>query len=166
MKPVFRYEGEYNSEYSQRKSEIIEYILNKEYGETIAFDTLAHMLHYNIEIEEKKRKFRNMMTKIKNILINYGYVLKTVAGVGYYILKPKQISGYCYHTYIKRTNNLLEKSARILQYTDTTKLSDIRKEEYNNVKDLNLDVTNVIGTTIENSNYYNKKTYYDSLEDD
>lgn len=166
MKPNFRYEGEYNSEYSQRKSEVIEYILNKNYGDTISLDTLANMLHYNIEIEEEKRKFKTMMSKIKNILINYGYVLKTIAGIGYYILKPKQISGYCYHTYIRRTTNLLEKSARILQHTDTSSLSDIRKEEYNNVKDLNLDVTNAIDTTIENSNYYNKKSYYDSLEDE
>ena len=166
MKPNFRYEGEYKSEYSQRKSEVIEYILNKEYGETINFDTLANMLHYNIEIEEEKRKFKNMMATIKNILIDYGYVLKTVTGIGYYILKPKQISGYCYHTYIRKTTNLLDKSARILKHTDTTELSAIRKEEYNNVKDLNLDVTNAIDVTIENSNYYSKKAYYDSLKED
>ena len=155
MKMNFRYEGEYNSEYGQRKSEVIEYILNKKYGETISFDTLAHILHYNLEDEKENRKFKTMMSKIKNILINYGY-----------ILKPKQISGYCYHTYIRRTTNLLDKSSRILKYTDTTELSDMRKEEYDNMIDLNLDLTNAIDTTIENSNYYNKKTYYDNLKDD
>jgi len=166
MKMNFRYEGEYNSEYGQRKSEVIEYILNKKYGETISFDTLAHILHYNLEDEKENKKFKTMMSRIKNILINYGYVLKSIAGVGYYILKPKQISGYCYHTYIRRTTNLLDKSSRILKYTDTSELSEIRKEEYDDIVNLNLDVTNAIDTTIESSSYYNKKKDYDNIKDD
>ena len=166
MKKDFRYKGEYKSEYLQRKQEVIEYILDKEYGDTISFNTLAHMLRYNIEIEEEKRKFKSMMMKIKTILIKKGYVLKTISGVGYYILKPKQISGYCYHTYIRKTTNLLNKSAEILSHTDTSELSDIRREEYDNVVNLNADVTNAIETTIENSIYYNKKSQYDNLQDD
>ena len=162
----FRYEGQYNSEYKQRISETVEYVLDREYGETIETATLANLLHYNIETEEEFKKFKSTMNRVKNILINYGRVLKSITGVGYYILKPKQISGYCYHTYIRKTTNLLEKSARILNHTQHSLLSDVRKEEYNNVVDLNMDTAMAIENTIENSRYYDRKAYYDSLQDD
>lgn len=166
MKINYRYEGERNSEYKQRISEVVEYILDKNYGETIEFDILANMLHYNIEIEEENKKFKSTMSRIKNILIDFGYVLKSITRVGYYILKPKQISGYCYHTYIRKTTNLLDKSARILNHTRHSLLSPERKEEYDNVVDLNFDTTTAIENTIENSKYYSRKAYYDSLGDD
>lgn len=162
----YRYEGQYNSKYKERISDVVEYILDKDYGQTIEFEILANMLHYNIEVEEENKKFKSTMARIKNILIDYGYVLKSVTGVGYYILKPKQISGYCYHTYIRRTTNLLDKSARILNHTQHSLLSQDRKEEYDNVCELNLDTANAIQSTIENSKYYNRKIYYDSLKDD
>ena len=162
----FRYEGQYNSEYKQRISETVEYVLDREYGETIETATLANLLHYNIETEEEFKKFKSTMNRVKNILINYGRVLKSITGVGYYILKPKQISGYCYHTYIRKTTNLLDKSARVLSHTPNGLLSEIRKEEYDNVVELNMDVSNAIEGTIENSRYYDRKAYYDSLQDD
>ena len=49
MKQEFRYEGAYNSEYKQRISELVEYILNSDYGTTIDFSKCANILHYNIE---------------------------------------------------------------------------------------------------------------------
>ena len=162
----FRYEGEYNSEYKQRISETVEYILDKDYGTTIENATLAELLHYNIETEEEYKKFKSAMGRVKNIVIDYGRVLKSITGVGYYILKPKQISGYCYHTYIKKTTKLLDKSARILNHTQHGLLSETRKEEYNDVLDLNMDVTMAIEGTIESSKYYDRKAYYDSLKDD
>ena len=165
MKPNYRYDSSYQSEYKQRIQEVIEFVLEKDYGETISFNTLANILHYNIDDELECKKFKTMMCRIRNFLIDYGYVLKNIVGVGYYILKPKQISGYCYHTYIRKTENLLNKSGRILSHVAKSELSEIRKEEYDNVCELNLDVTNVIDTTIENSKYYSKKNYYDSLDD-
>jgi len=165
MKPNFRYDSSYQSEHKQHIQEVIEHILDKNYGDTIGFISLANLLHYNIDDEKECKKFKLMMSRVRNILIDYGYVLKSIVGVGYYILKPKQISGYCYHTYIRKTENLLNKSGRILSHVAKSELSEIRKEEYDNVCELNLDVTNVIDTTIENSKYYNKKIYYDSLED-
>ena len=47
-------------------------------------------------------------------IIEKGVVLKSVAGVGYYILKPKQVSGYVYHTYTRRIDKLLAKGGKIL----------------------------------------------------
>ena len=126
MKVNFRYEGEYKSEFAQRISETIEYVLDKNYGETISFEVMGKLLHYNIEDEKEYKKFKSTMARVKNILIDYGRILKSVTGVGYYILKPQQISGYCYHTYIRKTENLLGKSARILQHTVKSELSDSR----------------------------------------
>lgn len=165
MKAEFRYDSRYQSEHKQHMQETIEFILGKRYGDTIGYIPLAKLLHYNIDDELEARKFKVMMGRIKNFLIDYGYVLKSIAGVGYYILKPKQISGYCYHTYIRRTEGLLCKSGRILSHVAQNELSEIRKEEYDNVCNLNLDVTNAIDITIENSEYFSKKNEYDSLED-
>ena len=166
LRANFRYEGEYNSEYKQRISETVEYVLNQDYGTTIETGVLAELLHYNIETEEEYKKFKSTMGRVKNILIDYGRVLKSITGVGYYILKPKQVSGYCYHTYIRKTTNLLDKSARILNHTPHSLLSETRKEEYDNIVELNMDVTTAIEGTIENSKYYDRKAYYDGLQDD
>lgn len=165
MKVNFRYDTGLNTRNNQRIAELVNTILELNYGSTISFYKCAEILHYNIDDEKEKRKFQNSMSRVRNFLIDYGYVLKSVAGIGYYILKPKQISGYCYHTYIRKTENLLDKSSRILTHVATSELSDIRKEEHQNVIDLNLDVTNAIDSTIEASEYYNKKNYYDNLED-
>ena len=100
----------YNSKLSQAVSDVITYILDKSYGDTIPFETLSKMLGYNIEDEKEKKKFQSIMARIKNYLVEKGYVLRTIVGRGYYIMKPKQISGYCYHTYICRLDNLLEKN--------------------------------------------------------
>lgn len=165
MKPEFRYNGEYQSQKKQHKQECIEYILNKNYGDTISNGTLAEILKYNTDNKEEYKKFKLMMCIIKNILIDYGYLIKCIAGIGYYIMKPKQVSGYCYRTYILKTERLLEKNDRILTHVDQTELNDIRKEEYNNVKILNQDVYAAIDTAITDSEYYEKRNYYDSLED-
>ena len=165
MKVNFRYEGVYESEYKQRISELVEYILNLQYGDTISFEKAGYILKYNLENEKELRKFRSTMARVKNILVDYGYVLKTIANVGYYILKPKQISGYCYHTYIKRTENLLAKSDRILSHTKTSELSEERMKEYGEVCGLNSNLTYSIQHTIRDSAYYHNKNHYDSLED-
>ena len=165
MKINFRYDTGRNTEYNQRIAELIDMILELGYGSTISKYKCASVLHYNIDNEKEKKKFLSTMSRVKNFLIDYGYVLKGIAGVGYYILKPKQISGYCYHTYIRKTETLLNKSERILNHVEQNELSDIRKQEYFNVCDLNMVITSVIDTTIKNSEYYHKKNEYDNLED-
>ena len=165
MKVNFRYDSRYDSAKKQAIQETVEYILEKDYGETISFNVLGKMLNYNIYDEVEFQRLRALMAKIKNFLIDYGYVLKPVVGIGYYILKPKQISGYCYHTYIRKTTSLLDKSNRILTHTEKDILSDERKEEYNNVLQLNTDANKVINACIDNSVYISNKNYYDSLED-
>lgn len=165
MKLNSRYDSRYDSEYKQRIQELVEHILDKDYGQTISNEEASKILHYNIDSEEEFKKYKSTMARIKNFLIDYGYILKSIAGIGYYILKPKQIAGHCYRTYIVKTQRLLGKSDRILTHTDKTELSDIRKEEHANVLQLNTAVNAGIWNTIQASGYYKRKTYYDNLED-
>jgi len=161
----YRYDSRYDSRCKLYIQETVELILNYKYGDTIPFDIVAKSLHFNIEDEKEKSKFNSAMGRIKNFLIEYGYVLRSVRGVGYYILKPKQISGYCYHTYIMRTQNLLEKSDLILKHVDTYDMSDIRKQEHNEVQQLNEDVRHAIYNEILNSDYKKNKDSYNTLKD-
>ena len=105
------------------------------------------------------------MGRVKNILVDYGYILKTITGVGYYILKPKHISSYCYRTYVDRTKRLLEKSERVLRHVDRTELSDDRKKEHSEMTDLNQQLYGEIGLIVEGSEYGKNRAYYESLGD-
>lgn len=161
----FRYDSRYESMKKRNMQEAIELILSKNYGDTIPFEKLGGILGYNLDDELEKRKFRSAMARVKDFLIEYGYILRTVSNVGYYILKPKHISSYCYRTYVDKTKVLLEKSQRILTHVDQTELSDVRKEEHTAMNVLNHDLYNGIGLTVENSEYGQKRAYYNSLED-
>lgn len=160
-----RYDSRYESKYKYELQEVVEYILDHKYGDTIAFEKLANILKFNIEDETEKKKFKNQMARVKNFLIEYGYILKSIAGVGYYILKPQHISGFCYHTYIRRTLNLLEKSDRILQHVDTWEMSNIRKQEHEEMQELNKGTIEAINREDKNSNYKKHKTQYDAIID-
>lgn len=160
---------EVNYRYSTKREnqikDAVEFILDKEYGTTIEFSKLAEIMHYNIEDEVEEKRFKNTMARVKNILIDHGYILKTITGVGYYILKPKHISSYCYRTYVDRTKVLLEKSERILSHVDKTELSDVRKKEHKEMYDLNQQIYGEIGLIVDASDYGNNRNYYNSLKD-
>ena len=162
MEVNFRYKDTKNE---NRIKDAVDYILDKEYGSTIEFGKLAEIMHYNIEDEVEEKRFKNTMARVKNILIDHGYILKTITGVGYYILKPKHISSYCYRTYVDRTKLLLEKSERILSHVDKTELSDVRKKEHKEMYDLNQQIYGEIGLIVEASDYGNNRNYYNSLND-
>ena len=160
-----RYDSRYDSQYKEKIGELVELILEKGYGGTIPNTEACKVLGYNIDNEEEFKKYKSTMQRVKNFLIDYGCILKSIAGIGYYILQPKQISSHCYRTYIDRTKNLLEKSERILNHVDKLELSEIRMEEYNDVLNLNTKVYEAIGEQIKTSGYYLRKTYYDNLTD-
>ena len=162
--------GEVNYRYStkneNRIKDAVDYILDKDYGSTIPFGLLADIMRYNIEDEQEEKKFKSTMGRVKNILVDSGYILKTITGIGYYILKPKHISSYCYRTYIDRTKRLLEKSERVLQHVDRTELSDIRKKEHEEMSELNREMYGDIGLIVESSEYGKNRAYYNSLKDE
>lgn len=164
MKQNFRFEQTNESSKKQNKQEVIEYLLNKEYGSTITNEELGSMLGYNIDDDEEYHKYKAIMTRIKNFLLKYGKVLKSIPSIGYYILKPSQISQHCYRTYIKSASRLYDKSAYVLERTDKTGLNTTRMEEINNMISLNQQLIEQVENVITESAYYSRKAYYDSLE--
>lgn len=165
MKQNFIFEQDRDSKKKQYKQEVIEYILNEPYGSTILNEELGVMLQYNIEIEEEYHKYKQMMQSIKKFLLSRGRVLKSIPNIGYYILKPSQVSQHCYRTYIKSASRLYDKSAYVLERTDKSELSDIRKEEINNMINLNKQLIENAYNTIQESTYYSRKHVYENLED-
>lgn len=161
----YRYDSRYESKYKEKLQKAIEYILDLDYGDTVTFTTMGNILGYNLDDEAEFRKFRSQMARVKNFCIDYGKLIKTITGIGYYVMKPKQISSYCYRTYIRKTMDLIDKSERILAHTDTNELSEIRMNEYNEVRELNRAVDKNIWATIQTSQYFNNKNEYDSLQD-
>lgn len=160
---------EVNYRYATKREEqirdAVEYILDKDYDTTIEFGELAEIMRFNIENEQEEKRFKSTMSRVKNILIDHGYILKTIIGIGYYILKPKHISSYCYRTYVDKTKVLLEKSERILSHIDKTELSDIRKKEQAEMYELNQQLYGEIGLIVEGSDYGKNRYHYDSLKD-
>ncbi len=162
----YRYEQTYDSKKKQNIQETVEFILSKDYGTTIENNELAKLLGYNISTDEEYRKYKLMMGKIRNFLLQYGYVLRVIGGIGYYILKPSQISRYCFKAYIKRASRLYDKSSFVLDRVDQTQLNDARKDELANLKALNMQLIEIADKTLTESKYYSRKAYYDSLEDE
>lgn len=154
-----------SSKNESKYSNVCKYILNKEYGDVIDFKTLANMFEIELKDDSDWKRLQNRMKQVKNILIDYGIVLKNVIGVGYYILKPKQISSYCYRTYVEKSKNLLDKSDRILKNVDKKELSEIRKKEHKEMQEFNKKLVKEVDLVEEYSEYGKNKTYYNSLED-
>lgn len=117
---------------------IVNYIKGLEYGTTIEFQELQQFTSFNLnDIIEFERFKINIMPKVKNILLKYGLVLKSVKYIGYYILKPNQISSYCYRNYILNSFKRLNKSKKILNNFDKRELNTIEKTEATLTYDLN-----------------------------
>ena len=154
-----------SSKNESKYSNVCKYILDKEYGDIVDFKNLAKMFEIDLIEESDWKKLQNRMKQVKNILVDYGIVLKNVIGVGYYILKPKQISSYCYRTYVEKSKNLLDKSERILKNVDKKELSEVRKKEHKEMQEFNKKLVKEVDLVEEYSEYAKNKTYYNSLED-
>ena len=151
MKTNFRYTGERESRKKQNIQEVVEYILGMNYGQTIFHTDLSKILGYNIEDENEEKKYRIIMQRVKNFILEYGYVLKGINGVGYYILKPSQISKHCYKTYINRARRMYDKSDYILKHTEKSQLNEDRLEELQNMMELNKKLIDNAWDTIKES---------------
>lgn len=165
MKQTFRFEGERDSKKKQAKQECIEHILSQTYGTTLSDTELCQILMYSIDDEEEYKKYKAMMNSVKGILLRYGYILKSIPNVGYYILKPSQASKHCYKTYIKRARNLVDKSDFVLERVEKKDLSDIRQEEIQNMMKLNKDLIENMSKVVEESVYYSRQYVYGTLVD-
>lgn len=157
--------GFYKTEYKVKdaKKEVKDYILSKKYGETVEHIALSAMFGYNLENKKEKSKYQRTMRDIKAELMKEGYVLKGISGVGYYILKPKQIANYGYRTYIQRAVKLIDKNQDMLTCTDTRELQGERVEEFQEFKELNNKILKTLEKDFKESRYIDRMEYYNSL---
>ena len=149
----------------EKREKVITYILSKNYGETIKNEELNEILKEDLNDEYGKIRFRHQMDKAKNKLYEKGYVIKSIYGIGYYILKPNQISSYTYRNFILKPMKSYKKADTILKNINKTNLSESRLEENKNALSLNTLLNRTSKNIIETSNYYKKENYYNNLND-
>lgn len=82
------------------------------------------------------------------------------------MLKPVQVSGFVYRKYIKRTLNMFNYSTDILENLNREGFSKTREEEYQDVKKLNNDLKETTANMVQESGYYSRMDYYNSLSED
>ena len=132
----------------------------------IYYTDITRRIGLNIELEEHMKLFKRLMSKVKNILIDYSYILKSVGGKGYYILKPNQIPSFTYRTYITKPQRAYEKAKRILNRTDKSNFRELDKEEHLIVTNLNDELIEKTDIIISNSDYFKNKDKYKENEYD
>ena len=150
----------YNSKNELIIKDIVEFVLTKDYGTKLYYTDISRRIGLNLEIEEHKNYFSRLMGKSKNLLIDYGYILKSIGNNTYYILKPNQRASYTYRKYIVKPQKAYEKAKKILERTDKKTFSTLDKEEHKDVTKLNNQMIEVSDYTIFNSDYYKNKEKY------
>ena len=156
----------YNSKNENVIKNIINFILEKEYGSLVYYNEIAQRIGLNLEFEEHIKLFKRLMSKVKNVLIDYGYILKSIGGKAYYILKQNQIASFTYRNYIIKPQRAYEKAKRILERTRKNEFTKLDEEEHDNVTILNNQMIEVSDYTIFNSEYYQNKDKYKENEYD
>lgn len=155
----------YNSKNEDIKKEICDYILSQNYGSSIRYEDISRRIGINIEIEEELDRLKKLVGSCKNLLIDRGRILKNVGGLGWYILKPTQIASYTYRTYIIKPRKAYDKAKRILEHTNTKNFSSKRKQEHQEVTELNEMLSDVSLNIIIESDYHKNKDSYDNIKD-
>lgn len=157
--------GFYKTEFKVKdaKKEVTEYILSKKYGDTIEHIALAAMFGYNLEDKKQKSKYQRTMKEIKDVVLEEGYILKGISGIGFYILKPKQVASYSYRTYVQRAVKLIDKNTNMLRCVDTRELKGERIEEFQDILDLNDKISKSLQKDFKESRYINRMEHYNSL---
>lgn len=147
----------------EEQKRTVSHILNKyKYGDIIPDAILSKLLGYNIKYTKQYNRYIGMMSRIRHQLFGYGVVIKRISN-GYYILKPAQVSRYCYRKNITHAHNIIKCGINTLINVDETALDSMQKEELENLKDLSFKLDNEMEYIIKSSQYYSRKDYYDSL---
>lgn len=136
------------------KEKIINCFLNNDFGTTVTYDNLQDYTRYNLNDEFELYKFKSKIMKyVKDRLIDYGYIIKAIRNVGYYILKQNQIQSYTYRNCMKRSLNQYMKAERILNNTIISKLNKEELEKHNSTKELNHELINTTTELFNNKKY-------------
>ena len=147
---------------SDKINEIFNMFVQKQYGQLIYHSEVENILGFDRTVT----KYGIYVKKAKDRLVEYSKILKAIPGIGWQVLKPQQVSGYVYRKYIKRTLNMYNYNTDILNYLDKTDFSQARINEFNDVQQLNNDLREKTADMIQESGYYSRKDYYDSLGDE
>jgi hypothetical protein len=151
-----------NKQSIERINQLAHLFSRKSYGEVIYYNEAEEIL----KIYREERKFGIYVKRAKDLAIEQSKVLKAIPSVGWQVLKPYQVSGYVYRKYINTAANRYIYSDFILSNLETSNLSEERKEEYSDVRDLSLVLQRLTHKTIQESRYYQRKEYYESLKDE
>lgn len=135
---------------------IIDFFKTKKEGDSIPYNELQNFTHYDLKNFIDLQNFKkSTMSRVKNGLIEYGIIIKAIKNEGYYILKSNQVQSYTYRTYIKKPLKQLEKSKRILEHTNKSKLNQIENAKHLLTLALNNELLK------QNNNILNSKDYKD-----
>lgn len=133
--------------------EVTKYILKKNYGDTITIEELNEIIQEDLSDERGKRKFKIILSKAKNRLINCGYVIKSIYNVGYYILKPNQISSYTYRNYIVKPMKQFSKANTILKNTNKRELNAEEWGKHKTTMELNRSIMQATNLLINDEDF-------------
>ena len=106
------------------------------------------------ELKEKEKQIKKLEEIIKSLKEDEKSILEEVE------VKPKKA------TTKKTASKTATTKKTTTKKTTAKKATTKKKEENDNVVELNSDAKAAIENTIENSKYYSRKAYYDSLGDD
>ncbi len=144
-------------EYREKIENLKRYILKKEYGTTLTFNELNEFIGEDLRDEYGKTRFKSVIRKVKNKLYKQGYVLRSVNGIGYYILKPNQIASYTYRTFIIKPLNSFYKAQIILDCAEKDKLTNNEKKKHNKTIELNECLISATEQLIDDSDFRSLK---------
>lgn len=150
-----------NKQSIERINALSRLFIGKEYGEVIYYSEAEGIL----KIYREERKFGIYVKRAKDLAIEKSKVLKSIPGVGWQVLKPCQVSGYTYRKYIGNACNRYGYVDFILSNLNTSRLSEERMKEYIDVQNLNETLQKLTEKTIQESQYYQRRNYYENLKE-
>ncbi len=122
-----------NIDRREQVEDVVDKILKtKKYGDGISYAELEKLTGY----ERDEVGFIAILTCAKELLIEYGYVLKSILNEGYRVLYPNEIAEEIIQKYLKSSTNKLNKAIRIMQYTERDELSKDELTFFENVENL------------------------------
>lgn len=141
--------------------ELYTLIMSMNYGEIITHEEIERIIGYI----RNTTKYTYIISKVKKQLIPNSRIIKSIPGKGYQLLKNEQVSGYVYRNYIVKAEERLEQGNTILDNLNTKGFGSARGAEFDDVRELSRDLKKTVKKKRIESQYYDRMTYYNSLED-
>lgn len=149
----------------EKREKLYEFILSKNYGETITIEQINNILQENLNSDLGSKRFRNQINKVKNKLYEKGYVIRSIYDIGYYILKPNQVSSYTYRNFIVKPTKQFNKARIIMKNTNTKDLNDDEYVELYNTIELNKEMIRTTNKVLKSEkNFYKEGNYYNGIK--